>query len=576
VAEHYARGSDQSPGALIAALLHADQKVLETIVAGLAKGWSKDNTIALAKDAETALTELLKKSPPKTRADLLKLATAMGSKTFEKQAVEIAKAMLATALDEKQSDSDRVAGIRQVVGIGAADTTTIDKLLATITPQSSPQFTAGVIDALGSSDSSAVAPALVKRYSTLPPSGRAAVIRAMLGRIESTRVLLDALGNGKIPLGDLALDQRQALASHANGRIAGRARAILARGGGLPDPDRQKVIDQFLSVTKKTGDADAGKLVFKNNCAKCHRHSGEGEQIGPDLTGVAVHTKEHLLVDILDPSRNVEGNFRIYRVEMKDGRSISGLLAAETRTSIELIDSEAKRHQLQRSEIEELQASNKSLMPEGFEKTVKPEDLTNLLEFLTKRGKYLPIPLDKVASIVSTKGMFFNEDANVERLVFRDWSPKTFEGVPFYLVDPKEGKVPNAVMLFCAQGRFPPTMPKSVKLTCNSAAKAIHFLSGVSGWGYPYSEKGSVSMIVRLHYADGITEDHQLKNGEQFADYIRRVDVPGSKFAFALRGQQIRYFAVTPKRDANISEIELVKGPDNTAPVVMAVTVETR
>jgi hypothetical protein len=100
--------------------------------------------------------------------------------------------------------------------------------------------------------------------------------------------------------------------------------------------------------------------------------------------------------------------------------------------------------------------------------------------------------------------------------------------------------------------------------------------SGVSGWGYPASAKGSVSLIVRLHYADGKTEDHALKNGEHFADYIRRVDVPGSQFAFALRGQQIRYFAVTPERTETIKDIELLKGPDRTAPVVMAVTVETR
>ena len=53
-------------------------------------------------------------------------------------------------------------------------------------------------------------------------------------------------------------------------------------------------------------------------------------------------------------------------------------------------------------------------------------------------------------------------------------------------------------------------------------------------------------MIVRLHYADGQTEDHKLLNGEHFADYIRRVDVPGSKFAFDLRGRQIRYLAVQP------------------------------
>ena len=81
-------------------------------------------------------------------------------------------------------------------------------------------------------------------------------------------------------------------------------------------------------------------------------------------------------------------------------------------------------------------------------------------------------------------------------------------------------------------------------------------------------------MIVRLHYADGSSEDHELKNGEHFADYIRRVDVPGSKFAFSLRGQQVRHLSIQPKRSDVISEIELVKGRDSTAPIVMAMTIE--
>jgi putative heme-binding domain-containing protein len=308
----------------------------------------------------------------------------------------------------------------------------------------------------------------------------------------------------------------------------------------------------------------------------CHTHSGEGAQVGPDLTGMAVHPKEHLLIDIIDPSRSVEGNFRVYTVETKDGRVFNGLLASETKTSVELIDAQAKKVVLLRENIDELRASPKSLMPEGFEKQITEVELTNLLEFLTQRGKYLPLSLAKVATVVSTKGMFYSEDAPGERLIFRDWAPKTFEGVPFQLVDPRDGKAANAVMLHSSNGTIPPKMPKSVTLPCNSAAKAIHLLSGVSGWGYPFSEKGSVSLIVRLHYEDGKTEDHELKNGEHFADYIRRVDVPGSKFAFALRGQQIRYLAVVPKREEKIKEIELVKGPDATAPVVMAVTVETR
>ena len=317
-------------------------------------------------------------------------------------------------------------------------------------------------------------------------------------------------------------------------------------------------------------------MVFKNQCSKCHTHSGEGNKVGPDLTGMAVHPKEHLLIDILDPSRSVEGNFRVYVLETKDGRFVNGLLASETKTSVELLDAEAKKQVVLRENIAELTATPKSLMPEGFEKQLSQDDLANLLEFLTQRGKFLPLPLDKAATVVSTRGMFFSEDSRTERLVFEDWSPKIFDGIPFNLVDPQGGRVRNVILLYGPQGEIPPKMPRSVRLPCNAPAKAIHLLSGVSGWGYPLGEKGSVSLIVRLHYEDGKTEDHSLKNGEQFADYIRRVDVPGSKFAFRLRGQQIRYLAIYPQREQTIKEIELRKGPDDTAPVVMAVTIEPR
>jgi hypothetical protein len=117
-------------------------------------------------------------------------------------------------------------------------------------------------------------------------------------------------------------------------------------------------------------------------------------------------------------------------------------------------------------------------------------------------------------------------------------------------------------------------MPKSVSLPCGTPTKAIHILGGVAGWGSPYGEKGSISMIVRLHYADGKTEDHPLKNGVEIADYISRNDVPGSKFAFNLRGKQLRYLKVVPKTADKIESIEFVKGPDSTAPIVMAVTLE--
>ena len=116
---------------------------------------------------------------------------------------------------------------------------------------------------------------------------------------------------------------------------------VRGRGGALPDPDRQKVLAELLPATIEKGDADAGKLVFKKLCANCHVHGEEGQRIGPDLTGVAVHSKEELLTNLIDPNRSVEGNFRVYTVITSDGRVLNGLLASESKTVIELSEMRA-------------------------------------------------------------------------------------------------------------------------------------------------------------------------------------------------------------------------------------------
>jgi hypothetical protein len=215
-------------------------------------------------------------------------------------------------------------------------------------------------------------------------------------------------------------------------------------------------------------------------------------------------------------------------------------------------------------------------MPEGFEKQASPQDLTNLLEFLTAKGPYLPLDLRKVATICSTTSMFYGGNPS-ERLVLEDWSPRQIHGVPFLLVDPQGDRAANVILLYGPNGRYPPEMPRQVRLPVHAKGKKVHLLSGVGGWSWPSRKDQSVSLIVRLHYADGSTEDHPLKNGVHFADYIRRIDVPESEFAFAAGTQQMRYLAVPINRpDAEIAELELVKGDDASAPIVMGVTVETR
>lgn len=575
VAEHFARGGPvNTVGGVMGQLADADPAVADAVVRGVAKGWPAKTQPKLDEQTEKDLVRLASKLSPERRGVLVRLAGGWGSKQFAQATGEIMKALVARLKDAAAKPEDRVAAAEELLGAQPTDAELVKVILEQITPQSAPELAVGLVRALRASELAATADLVLERLPSLTPAARSAGVGVLLARAEWAAKLLKLIDTGKLQITDLSLEQRQTLAEHPDAAIRKDALAILKRGGALPSADRQKVIEEYAAATKAKGDVEAGKVVFKNQCAKCHKIQGEGENIGPDLTGFAVHPKEELLIHILDPSRSVEGNFRVYRVVKKDGSLTLGMLASESRTAVEVVDAEGKRQQILRENIEELVATTKSLMPEGVEKNVNVKDMASLLEFLTQKGKYFPLPLDKAATIISTKGMFNADTSTAERMVFPDWKPKTFDGIPFTLVDPQGDKVPNAIMLQSNLGKMAAKMPRAVSLPCNTPAKAIHLLSGVSGWGFPYSEKGSVSMIVRLHYEGGKTEDHELKNGEHFADYISKNDVPGSKYAFDLRGKQIRYLKVEPKLKDKIDRIELVKGPDPTAPVVMAITLE--
>ncbi len=576
VAEHHARGvaPGSSPEVLVG-LKDANPLVAESVIAGLARGWPKDRPPVLDEAVDRALVELLKTASPAGRAQLVGLAGRWGSKAIESSAGEIAASFLATAGGEKEPEAARVEAARRLIEFRPRDARAAELLLTLISPRSSQGFATGLVDAIGRSEAPEVGKALVARLGAMTPAVRDAAARVLLGRPDWTLALLDGVDRGDASLSRLSLAQSQGLAAHPDQALAARARALIARGGGLPDADRQKVIDAMAPLVLKGGDPARGKLAFAQQCAKCHKVGGEGGNVGPDLSGMAAHPREELLIHILDPSRSVEGNFAQYTLATSDGRTLSGLLASESKTAVELTDAEGKSHRILREDIDDFAASKRSLMPEGFEKQLGPEGLADLLAFLTRRGKYQPLDLRPVATVVTTKGMFFRPESTTDRLVFPDWSPKVVEDVPFLLVDPKGDTVANAVLLHGPNGDTAPRMPKSVSLPCNAPARAIHLLSGISGWGAQSTDATpTTTLIVRLHYADGRTEDHPLQNGVHFADYIRPVEVPGSKLAFQLGGRQLRYLSIRPRRTDPIARIELVKGPDDTAPIVMAVTVE--
>jgi len=134
-----------------------------------------------------------------------------------------------------------------------------------------------------------------------------------------------------------------------------------------------------------TADPERGAALYRQNCAACHRLKGEGNNTGPDLGTVADKPVGTLLAGILDPNQAFETKYINYTALTKSGREISGIIASETPNSITLRNAGGTDETILRSDIKELTSSRLSLMPEGFENTLKPQDMADLIAFIRSR-----------------------------------------------------------------------------------------------------------------------------------------------------------------------------------------------
>ncbi len=431
---------------------------------------------------------------------------------------------------------------------------------------------------------------LLATRGRLGPTLASSVLRLLLNRAETTTTLLDAIEQGAIQFSDLQLDQRQAIVNHPERAIARRAEELMKVQGALVSSNRQSLVDEWMPVTDMKGELENGLAMYKKHCAQCHKHGEIGVAIGPNLTGMAVHPKHEILMNVLDPSRSVESNFRTYQILTVDGAVYNGMLAGESANAIRLIDTQGKEQQVLRADIEEMKSSTKSLMPEGFEISISKQEMADLLAFLNNRGQFTPLTLSPAATLSGAKGLPGFRGNQGDKFELKTYGTIEIEGVPFEIQDPQGGRVANIIALQSSggpggpggRGRLPTTLPSTTTLACTGEISAIHMLAAVASFGPGNRGPGNrgaanraASVIVRCKFEDGTQEEFELINGQHLATYREKVDVPESKFAIDADGKQIRYLKVPVESDQPMVSIEFVKGQDFSIPLIFAVTVES-
>ncbi len=283
------------------------------------------------------------------------------------------------AMNSKASEPDRLSAIEMLVHLPRKQW---DQAAAELfKPEQSLAVQLAVLNQMRTMTSVENAQLVINQWPQLGPQVRTQAMLFLLQRKESSKLALQAMQNGKISSAVVNIDQRAILLAHPDPEIKELARTVF--GSGV-SPDRQEVTRQYLSAMQVHGDAKSGQLVFDRICAACHRFNGRGHEVGPDISDTRNRSREALLLDILDPNQKLEPKYTAYQALTVDGSLFQGVLLSETPEAVVLQLAEGKQQTIARADIEQFQASGKSLMPEGVEKEVTIQQMADLIEFLKR------------------------------------------------------------------------------------------------------------------------------------------------------------------------------------------------
>ena len=130
------------------------------------------------------------------------------------------------------------------------------------------------------------------------------------------------------------------------------------------------------------GDLAKGKLLYTATCGQCHQLFGEGQNVGPDITGSNRTDLNYLLENVLDPNAVIGKAYQLNLFTMKDGRVMSGVIKDENPAAIKIAMMGGVEFTLPQADIAKREVSKLSTMPEGLFDALQPERVVDLVKYL--------------------------------------------------------------------------------------------------------------------------------------------------------------------------------------------------
>ncbi len=219
----------------------------------------------------------------------------------------------------------------------------------------------------------------------LEANEKSIVVEVLASNRDYAMALLDAVGDGRMERADIgAVAARQLLALDDT-----QVTAALAKNWGVlreTSKEKREHLERYRNLFTEEylakADLSSGRKLFAQSCAACHALFGDGQDLGPDITGSNRMNLDYLLENILDPSASVGRDFQLTVLTLKDGRVLSGMLRETNDEAVTLAMVGGVQQVVSRDEITKQEMLEVSMMPEGLLAALSDEDARDMIAYL--------------------------------------------------------------------------------------------------------------------------------------------------------------------------------------------------
>ena len=346
------------------------------VVAGLASAFEGGEMPPLPKELAFPLYQYLKSQS----GDDITLSLRSGD-------AEAAKKALAVLKDKAAPVAKRAAIAMVMAEMGKKEV--LEPLLAIYSAAGNEALKRAMLPAVAKFEDHKIISAMLDGYEQRiagEKTLRESALRTMAGRKDWAKMLIAAVDTWRVPEKHVPVDIMRQLSLFNDPEInAAIEKHWPGKLAAAPTEEIVKENKRIKDVLRGgQGAAAKGKLLFTQRCAICHKLFGEGNVIGPELTGYERGNLDFWLTAILTPSIEIREGFGMYVVKLKNGQILSGIMAGQDAKGITLRDIANQLTPVKQSDVASLEASPISLMPQGLLTGISDADLRDLFAYLTK------------------------------------------------------------------------------------------------------------------------------------------------------------------------------------------------